>query len=169
MDKLSSHSSRVHLYEITLSYNCQNLQHCGPPFGVSAIRGWLELDGGTGATYAVDGEIEIQGHQNEPSLDGTLRSTGFEPGSVIDCVSPSNVPFCSLFLTLDQTPPDASGEYFDVPTLLTYTSGIYAGEPFPPGSPVAIAFPLLIPAPPGHYNFDIGSGIRSTATVTQLH
>jgi hypothetical protein len=136
----------VHLYEITLSYNCMNAALCAPtPFGIGGLWGWIEPDSGG----MVDGALQFQGHQNaNPALNGTGHTIGFQGWSVISC---PGAPDCAL-LDPEQTPPDPSGRYFDILADFN-TIGV---------------LPVLVPATPGKYSVHSAPGVFSEATVTAL-
>jgi hypothetical protein len=141
-----------HLYEVTLSYNCQNATICASsPFGIGGIWGWLEPDTGGMA----DGQLTFQGHQNaDPSLNGVGKSTGVEGWTMVNC--PSADPLC-FFVALEQPPTDPNGNYF-----VFFTDfSIGGGPPF--------TLPVVTPATPGHYSLHVAPGVFSNATVTQLH
>jgi hypothetical protein len=140
-----------HLFEITLSYNCQNIPVCDSmPFGVGGIWGWYEPDAGGGT----DGQIQLQGHQNtiHPFFNASLHDTAIGPWSRFNCAPPSPPPSCAL-VAFEGVPTDSNNTYFLFPTT------------FPvPGPP----FPIVTPATAGHYSVRFGPGIFSNATVTQL-
>jgi hypothetical protein len=141
-----------HLYEVTLSYNCQNTALCASsPFGIGGLWGWLEPDTGGSA----DGALTFQGHQNaDPSLNGVGHSTAFLGYTIINC--PGANPLCGLVGVIP-TPIDPNGSYFVF--FVQFTS-----KGVPP-----FVLPVVTPATPGHYALQGAPGVSSNATVTELH
>jgi hypothetical protein len=142
----------THLYELTISYNCQNQTLCASsPFGIGGLWGWIEPDAGGSA----DGHLTFQGHQNaDPAANGVGHSTAMLGWSIINCASASP-PFDCLFVALEATPTDPNGLYFDVPTVFSTAGG-------------PAVLPVLVPATPGHYSDHVAPGVFSNANVTQL-
>jgi hypothetical protein len=139
-----------HLFEVTLSYNCQNMTICpSTPFGIGGIWGWLEPDAGG----AADGELLFQGHQNaNPALNGTGKSIAIQGYTTVSC--PGLNPLCGV-VALEQPPTDPNNNYF-----VFFTTFRTAGG--------EINLPIATPATPGHYNQHFAPGVDVTATVTQL-
>jgi len=132
-----------HLYQVTLSENCQNKTLCVAsaqnPFGIGGIWGWIEPDlGGTADTAVV-----AQGHSNaNPSLNGTVHFPSSWDWAVIHMSSPPP-PLVSA--------TDPNGNYF------FFTIAVIPG------------FQFLTPATPGHYAVTLGPGVSSQVTVVQMH
>jgi hypothetical protein len=141
-----------HLYEVTLSYNCQNMTICpSTPFGIGGIWGWLEPD----AAGQADGELLFQGHQNaNPALNGTGKSIAVNGYTTINCPTPASGPLCFL-VALEQPPTDPNNNYF-----VFFTTFQTAGGD--------MQLPILTPATPGQYNQHFAPGIDVTATVTKV-
>lgn len=140
-----------HLYEVTLSYNCQNVSLCAPtPFGIGGIWGWIE----PASDGTVDGQLEFQGHQNaNPFLNGTGHSLSFFGYSTISC--PSANPLCGLLFP-EGVPVDPNGQYFVFPTTFSTAGGVFG------------PLPVITPATPGHWKANFAPGVSSNATVTAL-
>ena len=131
-----------HLFQITLSENCQNptlcVQSAANPFGIGGIWGWVEPD----ADGSAEAQVQFQGHSNaDPSLNGSGHLPTTWNWHIIGPI-PAPPPFVS--------PPDPNGMYF----LFTI-----------PGIP----FEFLTPATPGHYSLNLGPGINANLTITQMH
>ena len=131
-----------HVYQITLSENCQNPSACvasaSNPFGIGGIWGWIEPDSDGTAEAA----IEFQGHQNaNPFLNGSGHITGTGSRWSI-FASPTPPPF---------TPPDPNGMYI----------GVSLQSPF---GPIMVAFP----ATPGHYVVNMGPGMNENISVVKM-
>lgn len=127
-------------YQVGFSVNCQNPVTCvaGPtnPFGIGGIWGWIVVDN----AGKVDGEVEVQGHQNaNPSLNGAghISFSGFA------IPTPMQSPFI---------PADPNGKY-----LLIFQCGGGGCQP---------AFE--IEATGGHYAQNFGPGINTEIQVSQL-
>ncbi len=131
-----------HLFQVTVSENCQNPVACvfNPttnPFGIGGIWGWLEPD----SDHTAEVSLQFQGHQNALSfLNGSGHITGPAPWSTF---TSSTAPFL--------TPPDPKQTYFQF--LLTFPFG---------------TFPFTTPATPGQYINNFGPGINANITVTQM-
>jgi hypothetical protein len=141
----------AHQYEVTLSYNCQNKAICpSTPFGIGGIWGWLEPDAeGSGPA---DGELTFQGHNNaDPSLNGVGKSISVDGFTTINCGSN---PLC-LFVALEAPPTDPNGNYF-----VFFVTFRTAGGSF--------QLPVVTPATPGHYSFQLAPGVNAQATVTEV-
>ena len=140
-----------HLFEITLSYNCQNISICSSPanpFGIGGLWGWVEPDQGG----SVDGQLQLQGHANtdRPFLNGPAHTTGFLGYSVISC--PSAAPGCGL-LGPEGVPTDPNGMYFEVLAVFSGAVGV---------------LPVLTPATPGQYSLHGAPGVFSQTQVKQV-
>lgn len=132
----------VHVFQITLSENCQNPVLCvaspSNPFGIGGIWGWVEPD----SDGTAEASIEFQGHQNAQAfLNGAGHVTG-EGSTWFQFSSPTPPPF---------TPTDPNGSYL----------GVSLQAPF---GPVTLAFP----ATPGQYTASFAPGINSEITVTLM-
>ncbi len=150
-----------HLYQVTVSVNCQNLTICNPePFGVGGGWGWIELDSGSGSLsglQSADGQLAFQGHGNSTALGGNpannsrLTISSFYGWTQVSCGSKAE-PVCKL-LPLENIPPDPNGNYFMI------VIPFYGGAPLP----------ILVPATPGSYGIHNAPGISTQITVTQMH
>jgi hypothetical protein len=136
-----------HLYQVTLSENCQNPVTCVAsaqnPFGIGGIWGWIEPDGMPGDKSGMaDAQLQFQGHQNAQAfLNGAGHITGPLPWSIVSSAQP-----------LPGSPPDPNGKYF---SFLLSTGGQ--------------TIPFATPATPGQYQFSIGPGDNLAITITQMH
>lgn len=143
-----------HLYEITLSYNCQNIPVCSEPsdpFGVGGLWGWLEPDAGN----SVDGQLQLQGHANanRPYLNGPAHSSGFIGWTIVSCTASGSGPGVCALLAPEGVPPDPNDLYFEI------------GADFEPAIGV---LPVLTPATPGEYSLHPAPGIDSEVSVHQV-
>ena len=151
-----------HLYQVTISANCQNQTICNPePFGVGGAWGWIELDSGAGAVaglQSADGQMAFQGHSNSTALGGNpennsrLTVSWFYGWKKVSCVGSTSAPVCAL-LPLETIPPDPNGNYFEI------VAPFYGGT----------ELPILVPATPGSYGVNNAPGISTQITVTEMH
>lgn len=143
-----------HLFEIGLSYNCQNIPVCSQPsnpFGVGGLWGWVE----PGTNDMVDGQLQFQGHANanRPYLNGEGHTTGFSGWAIITCTnSEQTSPDCGL-LGPEGVPSDPNGQYFDIGADFGTTIGL---------------LPVVTPATPGSYSLHAGPGIFDEVSVHQV-
>ncbi|MHB2024327.1 MAG: hypothetical protein ACYCO3_13535 [Mycobacteriales bacterium] len=153
-----------HLYQVTISVNCQNQTICNPePFGVGGGWGWIELDSSKDSytltgMYSADGELNFQGHNNSTALRGTtannsrLSDSWFYGWTEITCYGNSQSSLCDL-RPKENIPADPNGNYFEI------LAPFYGGSPLP----------ILVPATPGHYDAHTAPGISTEVTVTQMN
>lgn len=148
-----------HLYQVTISVNCQNVTVCNTePFGVGGGWGWIELDRGTGSHtlrdfQSADGEMQFQGHSNtvNSANNSLLHISWFYGWTQVSCTGSKIASVCKL-LPLENIPHDSSGNYFEI------VAPFYDGK-----------LPILVPATPGSYGVNNAPGISTQITVTQMH
>ena len=150
-----------HLYQVTLSVNCQNVTICNPePFGVGGGWGWIELDSGAGSLpglQSADGQLAFQGHSNSTALGGNtlnnsrLTISSFYGWTQVSCTGSTPAPVCAL-LPVENIPSDPNGNYFEI------VSPFYGGS----------QLPILVPATPGHYAVDTAPGISTEVSIAAM-